>query len=88
MIYLYFTYIKKIYDFRFIFSLLIIPLNKFNYNNVILLVSFKKIKIYIIFIILLKKISIICYIMKIQKLLYNFNQNQNFLKLLFIIYMH
>jgi len=62
--------------------LLIIPLNKFVYNNVILLTkSFKKIIIYIIFVILMlkKKINIICYNMKVQYI-YVYNLNQNFIK--------
>jgi len=38
-------YIKKIHEFELTFSLSIIPLDKFDYENTILLVSFKKIKI-------------------------------------------
>jgi len=58
------------------FSLPNIPLNKFVYKNAILLVSFKKIRIYIyfaIFFVSLRKISIICYNMKVQNIYtYNF----------------
>jgi len=43
--------IKGIYDFGMTFLYPIIHLNKFVYENVILLLSFKMIKIYIIFVI-------------------------------------
>jgi len=52
---------KGICSFGLIFSLPIIPSNKFDYKNTILLVSFKKIRIYIILLVSLKKISIIYY---------------------------
>jgi len=50
---IYTIYIKKTYGFGLIFSLLIMILNKFDYKNVILLISFKKIRIYIIIFIIL-----------------------------------
>jgi len=50
----------------------------------ILLVSFKNMKIYIIFVVLLvslKKISIVCYNMRVQNIYtYSFNQNQKIIK--------
>jgi len=57
-----------------------LPLNKF---DVTLLVSLKKIKIYIIFVILsvsLKKTSIVFLSMKLQNI-YTNNFNQNFIKI-------
>jgi len=63
-------YINKITKFIDSFGLIffvisIITLNKFLYNNVILLMFFKNIRIFIIFVILLsslKKIDMVCYI--------------------------
>jgi len=42
-------YMKKIHGFEMAFSLPIITLNKFDYKNVILLVSLKEIRIYILY---------------------------------------
>jgi len=62
-------YIKTIHGLGVAFSLPIVPLNKITYKNAMLLVSFKRIRNYIIFAILfvsLKNISIVCYNMKVQ----------------------
>jgi len=62
------------------FLLSIIPLNIFNYKNVILLVSLKKIRIYICYMVdiiflkdmvdIIEMISIVCYNMKVQNTYY------------------
>lgn len=64
------------------FILPIIPLNKLAYKNVILLGSLKKMRIYILFAILqmsLKKISMVCYNLKMTNV-YTYDFNQNFIK--------
>jgi len=67
-IYLY--YIWREYIILWVnFSLSIILLNKFAYKNDILLVSLKMIRIYIT-LLSLKKISIVCYNMKVTNLYY------------------
>jgi len=66
LVYISILYIKRTHGFGLTFPLSIIPLNKFDYKNVVLFVLFKKIRIYIIFVtISMKKISIVCYNMKV-----------------------
>jgi len=54
---IYIIYKKKIYDFGISSSLPSILLKQFSYKNTILLVSFKNIEIYIIFVILLVSLN-------------------------------
>jgi len=72
---------KRIHDFGVVFSLEIILLNKCARKIIILLLSFKTISIYIIFVKLLmslKRTTKVCYNMKVQNISsYNFDQNQN-----------
>jgi len=86
-------YIKRMHDFELFSSLSITSLNKYDYKNNILLLLFKKIRIYIIFVILLislKNINVVCHKMKVQISTINtYNFHLNFIKkLLFLIYTH
>jgi len=76
-----YLYINGIHDFWMAFSLSIMSLNKFFYKKIILFLSLKKLRIYILFVILLvsKKKNTICYNLKVTEF-YNYNFNQNFIK--------